>query len=168
MLAVLAFLVYANSLSNGFVGDDKEQLLQNPLVSGHRIAAAFGAGVWSFRGVQGNYYRPLQFLIYILLHGLFGFEAFGYHLFFVLMHALTTVLVYFLALQLTTRSHIALAAAALFAVHPIHTEVVDWIASLPDMMLTAIVVAAVCWFARQGGSPRGSRIAGHCASIWRR
>jgi hypothetical protein len=163
MLAVLAFLVYANSFSNGFVGDDKEQLLQNPLVSGHRIAAAFGSGVWSFRGVQGNYYRPLQFLVYILLHGLFGFEAFGYHLFFVLMHALTTVLVYFLAWQLTTRSRIALAAAALFAVHPIHTEVVDWIASLPDMMLTAIAVAVVWWFARQGGSPRGGRIVGHCA-----
>jgi hypothetical protein len=162
LLALLAFAVYANSLGNGFIGDDKEQLLNNPLVSGHRIAAAFGSGVWAFRGVQGNYYRPLQFLVYILLHGLFGFQAFGFHLFFVLMHAVNTVLVYFLTMRVAARSRIALAAAALFAVHPIHTEVVDWIASLPDLMLTTIAIFAVWWFARQGGRPRGRQAAGHC------
>src|SRR5579872_3212801 len=93
VLALLSLAVYANSLSNAFVGDDKEQLLQNPLVSGHQVAAAFGSGVWAFRGVRGNYYRPLQFLVYMALHGLAGFQPFVYHLFFVLLHALTTVLV---------------------------------------------------------------------------
>jgi hypothetical protein len=162
LLALLAFAVYSNSLSNGFVGDDQDQLLRNPLVSGHRIAAAFGSGVWAFRGVQGNYYRPLQFVIYSLVHALAGFQPFVYHLLFALLHALTTIAVYFLAERLTGRQRAALAAAALFAVHPIHTEVVDWIASLPDLMMTAIVVFAVWRFASQGGSPRGRQIAAHC------
>jgi len=160
--AILSFAVYANSLGNGFVGDDKEQLLQNPVVSAHNIAAAIGSGVWAFRGSAGNYYRPLQFLVYILLHGLFGFHAFAFHLLFVLLHAANSVLVYALAWRLTGRDRAALAASLLFAVHPIHTEVVDWIASLPDLMLTSIVLLAVWWFARKEGRPRGLEIAGHC------
>lgn len=163
LLALAAVAVYANSLGNGFVGDDKQQLLQNPVVAGHQFGAALGSGVWAFRGVQGNYYRPLQFLVYILLHGLFGFRPFGFHLFFVLLHAANTVLVYLLADRLAMRPRTAAVAAFLFAVHPIHTEVVDWVASLPDLLVTATVVLGVWTFARRKGAPRGRQIAGHCA-----
>lgn len=161
--ALIAIAVYANSLGNGFIGDDKQQLLQNPLVIGHQIGAAFGSGVWAFRGVQGNYYRPLQFLIYIFLHGLFGFQALGFHAFFVLLSAANAALVYFLADRLTARPRAAMAGAVLFAVHPIHTEVVDWIASLPDLLVTTAVILGAWYFARQKGAPRGRQIAGHCA-----
>ena len=160
--ATLAVAAYANSLPNGFAADDKEQLLQNPVVAGHQIAAAFGSGVWAFRGAHTNYYRPLQFLVYILLHAVFGFQPLAFHLLFVLWHAGNTVLVYRLGLRLLDRPRAALAAALLFAVHPIHTEVVDWIASLPDLMLTTIVILGVWWFANQGASPRSRQIAGHC------
>src|SRR5690349_16519530 len=86
LLVLLAVVVYANSVSNGFVGDDKEQLLQNPLVSGHHIAQIFGSGVWAFRGVQGNYYRPIQFLVYIALHVAFGYSSAAFHFFMLLLH----------------------------------------------------------------------------------
>ncbi len=158
-----AIVVYGNSLANGFVADDKDQLLQNPVVSGHQIAAAFRSGVWAFRGAHGNYYRPLQFLVYMLVHAMVGFQATAFHLLLVLLHALNTALVYALASRITSRPRAALAAALLFAVHPIHTEVVDWIASLPDLLLTSLVVAGVLWFARREGAPRGGEIAGHCA-----
>ena len=163
LLAALAVAMYANSLGNGFVGDDRDQLLRNPVVTGHDLGAAFGSGVWAFRGAQTNYYRPAQFVVYIVLHGLFGPHAFGFHLFFVLLHAANTILVYFLTARLSGRARTALAAAALFAVHPIHTEVVDWIASLPDLMVTALAVFGVWSFARQGGSPRGRQIVCHGA-----
>ena len=163
LLALIAVAVYANSLGNGFVGDDKQQLLQNPIVTGHRIGAAFGSGVWAFRGIQGNYYRPLQFLVYMLLYGLFGFQPFGFHLFFLLLHAANTVLVYFLTDRLTLRPRVAAVAAFLFAVHPIHTEVVDWVAALPDLLVTTAVILGVWIFARQKGTPHGRQIAGHCA-----
>lgn len=60
LLAALAFAVYANSLGNGFIGDDRFQLLRNPLVKDPgAIPRLFGSGVWAFLGVTGNYYRPL-------------------------------------------------------------------------------------------------------------
>lgn len=159
----LAFGVYINSLFNGFVGDDKEQLLQNPAVSGHQFGAFFTSGVWAFRGMLGNYYRPLQFTIYALLHSMFGFQAFGFHLAMMLLHVLNTALVYLLALRIVSRTRVALVAAALFAVHPIHTETVDWIASLPDLMMTAFVVLAVWRFARDDAAPDARQIPLHCA-----
>ena len=161
--ACLAFGAYVNSLSNGFVGDDKEQLLQNPAVSGHQFGAFFTAGVWAFRGVRSNYYRPLQFTVYALLHSLFGVEAFRFHLAMVLLHVLNTSLVYWLTLRIVSRARVALAAAALFALHPIHTETVDWIASLPDLMMTAFVVLALWRFVREDAAPRPRQIPLHCA-----
>jgi hypothetical protein len=161
-LAALAIAVYANSLANGFVGDDQFQLLRNPLVKDiGGIPRIFGSGVWSFLGITGNYYRPLQFLVYLLIYQCAGFHAAAFHLFMVLLHAGNTVLL-FLFVRRWADSRIAWAAAALFAVHPVHTEPVDWIAALPDLMLTTIVLTGLLLFARQDGAPRGLRILGHC------
>ncbi len=163
-LAALAIGVYANSLANGFVSDDKIQLLKNPLVTSvAQIPHIFGSGVWSILGIPGspgNYYRPLQFLVYLALYEGFGFHAAAFHLFMILLHAVNTLLLYLLVRRLWT-PRIALAAGALFAVHPIHTEVVDWVAALPDLMVTTLALLGVLWLARQA-EPRGWRIAGHC------
>lgn len=163
LLAALALAVYANSLGNGFIGDDKQQLLQNPVVSAHRFGAAFTSGVWAFQGAHTNYYRPLQFVVYALVHAVSGFQPFAFHLLMALLHALNTVGVFLLATRLGGRTRAAWAAAALFALHPIHTEAVDWVASLPDVMLTAIVIFAIWNFATSGGKIRGPRIALHAA-----
>jgi protein O-mannosyl-transferase len=161
-LAAAAIAVYANAIPNGFVGDDQWQLLKNPLVTDPaRIPQILGSSVWSFIGVKGNYYRPLQFLLYLLLYECVGFRAGAFHLFSVLLHAANTILVYLLGRRLASQ-RVALAAAALFAVHPIHTEVVDWIAAVPDLALTAVALGGVLLLARQDGAPRGRQILGHC------
>ena len=104
-LVLLAVAVYANSLSNGFITDDKLQLLGNPLVTDiHKLPQAFGSGVWSFLGYRGNYYRPVQFLLYALLYSIFGPHALGFHCFMVLLHAANTALVYALARSLIRQS----------------------------------------------------------------
>src|ERR1700722_4554122 len=160
-LAALAIAVYANSLGNGFVGDDQFQLLRNPLVKdAGGIPRLFGSGAWSFLGITGNYYRPLQFLVYLLIYQCAGFHASAFHLFMVALHAANTVLL-FLFVRRWAAGRIAWAAAALFAVYPVHTEPVDWIAALPDLMLTAVVLTGLLLFARQDGAPRGLRILGH-------
>ena len=160
-LAALAIAVYTNGIFDGFIGDDKIQLLKNPLVTDPaNIPRLLRSSVWSILGIPGNYYRPSQFLLYLLIYQCAGFSAPAFHLFMLLLHAANTVLLYLLLLRLAER-RTALAAAALFAVHPIHTEAVDWIAALPDLALTTLVLAGVLWFARQDAAPRGLRILGH-------
>ena len=142
-LAALALAVYANSIGNGFIGDDQFQLLRNPLLRDFgSIPRIFGSSVWSFLGVTGNYYRPLQFLVYLFIAQIAGLHAPAFHAFMVVLHAVNVALLYFFVRRMAS-GPIAWASAALFAVHPIHTEPVDWIAALPDLMLTATVLAGV-------------------------
>ncbi len=164
-LAALAFLVYANALSNGFVSDDNFQLLNNPLVVDyHRIPDVFSKHIWAFAGQElTNYYRPVQIVIYMALYYAVGFDAFTFHLVMVLIHMINTVLVFGLGERLLGNRRAALFAGALFAVHPIHTEAVVWVAVLPDALLTGVVVGAIWLFAREDGHPSTGQIAVHSA-----
>jgi len=164
-VAALAIAVYANSIPNGFVGDDKYQLLRNPLITDPALMPqVFTTGVWSFLKIPGNYYRPVQFLVYLLIYQFAGFQAPVFHFLMTLGHAVNTVLVYLLVRRLSPPK-IAMAAAALFAVHPIHTEAVSWIACVPELLMTTLMLLGVWIFLRQDTNPRGGQIAGHCA-IW--
>jgi len=162
VLVLLALAVYANTLSNGFIGDDKIQLLKNPLLADlGNVPQLLRSSVWSILGIPGNYYRPFQFLIYMLIYQCAGFSAAAFHWYMVLVHSLNTLLLYLLVRRMGG-ARFAFAAAALFAVHPIHTETVNWIAAVPDLTVTALAVAGVLWFARHDGSPHAIRITGHC------
>src|SRR5258707_5123835 len=75
VLAVLAFLPYANTLLNSFVYDDYFQVVENPYVHSFRyLGKIFGTTVWSFQGAQGvtNYYRPLLSFGYLWFYPLPG------------------------------------------------------------------------------------------------
>jgi protein O-mannosyl-transferase len=163
-LALLALAVYANTLGNGFVSDDAAQMVRNPLISQWRNLPQLFLGD-AFRPVHpeeaSNYYRPIQFTVYLLLNRIAGFQSWFFHLAMVTIHVINTLLVFALAGNLLRGKRAALVAGALFAVHPIHSEAVAWIAVLPDVLLTAIVLATILVFLRQRGAPQGSQIAGH-------
>lgn len=162
ILSLLVIVVYANAISNGFAADDNWQLLKNPFVTDPAdLPKLFGSGVWSFLGAKSNFYRPLQFVVYMLVYELAGFRAPAFHLLMVWLHAVNTVLLYFLVRRLAS-GRVAIAAAALFAVHPIHTEAVDWIAALPDVMVTLLALIGILWLARRTSPLEPLQIAGHC------
>ena len=166
-MALLALAVYANSLANGFITDDQFQVLHNPVVTGARsLSSAFGEGVWTFLGYRGNYFRPLQFIVYGLVYRAFGPTALPLHLLMVLLHAVNSALVYRLVRRLLDDASTASAAAswvaaALFAVHPIHTEAVNWIAALPDVMVTTFVLTGFSAFVAQKALPTPRQAALH-------
>lgn len=147
-LGALALIVYASALQSGFVTDDKYQLLDNPLVTDwSKLPRIFQLGVWAFAdNAPSNYYRPVQMVLYLALHSVFGFNSSLFHLFQFLIHAVNTLLVYNLAKLLLKSPAAALVAGILFAVHPIHTEPVIWIAALPDLVMTLLVLTALRMF----------------------
>ncbi len=164
LLLVLAFLPYANTLANGFVYDDYPQLLDNPYVRsfGH-LREVFTKTVWSFQGAQGisNYYRPLMTLGYLVCYKLFGPLPFGFHLANVLLHAAVVCLLFAVGRRLFGDSLLAFVAAGMFALHPVHTESVAWIAAIPDIEL-AFFYLLTFWFFLRAGEP-GSGLGTHVA-----
>jgi len=146
LLIFISLLCYGNTLLNGFVYDDDQQILQNPYVkSWHYLPQIFGTTVWSFVGQAGatNYYRPLMTLSFLVLWQVFGQLPFGFHLFSILVNALVVYLVFDVGCRLFNDRRIAWISALIFAVHPIHTEVVAWIAALPDLEATFFILFAL-------------------------
>jgi len=160
LLIALSFGIYADALGNGFVWDDVAGLLQNPLVTNWRyIPQVFQHDIWFFLGTSAsNYYRPVQTLFYMAVYYAFGFNPFGFHLAFVLVHVGNTLLVYSLGRRLLETRYPSLAAAVLFAVHPIHSETVVWIGPA-DALVTLGVLLALVLFLRCGAAPRPAQIA---------
>src|SRR3972149_10838390 len=132
LLASVSFLVYANTLGHEFVYDDDVQILRNQWIrSPEHIPKYFTGDVWSFRNPgepKSNYYRPVQLLAYLGLYQVAGLNPFAYHLVNVLLHVACTWLVFLVARRLLQEQGLSLAAALLFATHPIHTEAVAWVA----------------------------------------
>jgi len=150
LLCILAIAAYANSISNGFVWDDHQQVVMNTsLRPGAPFLDLVAPNNWAFAraGVrQGiNYYRPLQMVAYRLTADAFGVDGSAFHAVNLAFH-LIVVLLAFAMFDTLTGTGLAFASAALFAVHPIHSEAVDWIAALPDIGCTAFFLLAFLFF----------------------
>jgi len=147
-LVAFAALPYLNILFNGFVYDDDTQVIQNPYIRSFRyLKEIFTTNVWSFTGViVSNYYRPMMTFGYLVCYRLFGMRAYGFHLVSLLLHVLIVCLVFVLTERLIGDRVWAFVAGALFALHPIHTESVAWIAAVTDLELTFSISSPLGYF----------------------
>jgi tetratricopeptide (TPR) repeat protein len=139
LLFLLALLPYLNTLRNGFVYDDDEQVLHNPYIRDfNHLREIFTTEVLSYQGLgtAANYYRPMMNFGYLLCYRLFGPRAYGFHLVNMLLNGMVVVLLLSVTKRMFRNATLAFVAAALFALHPIHTESVDWIAAVTDLELT--------------------------------
>lgn len=172
ILLLISIGLYLPTLEYGFVYDDKFQILDNKWITDVKyIPDVFSSSVWSFdSGATSNIYRPLMHVIYMLEYYLFGLKPWGYHLVNILLHALNTVIVFLLSSHILknhqkttekkpagteeieqrqpdfsgTFSKItpAFFAAFFFATHPINTETVAWIGTLPELFMTAMYLSS--------------------------
>jgi tetratricopeptide (TPR) repeat protein len=139
LLIFIAVLPYLNSLLNGFVQDDNRQILANPyLRSFSHLREIFSTNVWSYVGAQGmtNYYRPLMTLGYLLCYQFFGSLPYGFHLANVVLNAGVVCLVFLVTERIFRDRTVGFVAAVIFALHPIHSESVNWIAAVTDLQLS--------------------------------
>jgi Flp pilus assembly protein TadD len=147
-LFVVGLVPFLNTLAFGFAYDDDQQIVINPYMhSFHYLKQILTTPVWSFKyaNIPTNYYRPLMSLEFFALYQAYGPLPYVYHLASVVLHAAVVVLLFAVTRRLFRSTQIALVAAILFAVHPIHTESVAWIADVPDLQLAAFLLLAF-WF----------------------
>jgi tetratricopeptide (TPR) repeat protein len=157
-ILLVAILSYANSIDAPFVFDDHVLVESSDYVHGPDPWVAFRIGFWEHTGrgaAEGtNYYRPLQQLTYALDQRLGDGSPIAFHASNVAWHLLACLLVYFLGRALFRDEGPVFLATLLFAVHPIHTEAVSWIASRGDTMTTAGCCAALLAFIHGLAAPR--------------
>ncbi len=157
LLIALGALPYLNTLLNAFVYDDEAQVLANPYLRSFRfLPQIFTLNVWSFRGQEGvsNYFRPMMTFGYLLCYKFFGPLAYGFHLANILLNVLVVLAIYMLTRRMFKNSAMAIAAASIFALHPIHTEDVAWIAAVTEIQVALFFILTFWFFfiqAREGG-----------------
>ena len=153
VVIAVCFLVYGNTLRNGFVYDDIPQVVQNPWIRDFRyLPEIFSTNAWAFQGISSNYYRPLLHISFLLTYQLFGLAPWGFHLVNIVLHAGVSILVFLIASRLFSVTSpqaspvsrfLPFIAAMLFAVHPIHTEVVAWVGGVTDLVFTMFMLLSL-------------------------
>lgn len=142
ILFVTAFVFYGNTISNDFVLDDLIVITGNQftqkgfeglkdIFTHDAFVGAYGEAL----NLTGGRYRPLSIASFAVEKELFGYSPQVFHFFNVLFFALTAVLLYYVLRKLlkTQNEFIPFAAALLFTIHPIHTEVVANIKSRDEI-----------------------------------
>ncbi len=141
-IALLAAAAYANTLGNGFVWDDNTIVLGDPAI--HSLANApsfFQRGYWGEADPEYKLYRPVTTLSFAVDWAIGGGSPFPFHLTNLLLHVVATLLAFRLMLELSLAGPAcwadlpwAFLGAALFAVHPVHTDAVDSIVQRAEVL----------------------------------
>jgi tetratricopeptide (TPR) repeat protein len=143
--ALLGSLVYANSLGNGLVYDDLGAIVRNEAA---RDATDWRTILltpsWKPQGDRTAIsYRPLATWTFAIDYAVHGVQPFGYHLVNVLGHSVVSFLVVLLGAAFGLSAAAAGLAGILFAVHPVHSEVVANGVGRAEILAAALAVSAL-------------------------
>ncbi|MCC6814809.1 MAG: tetratricopeptide repeat protein [Saprospiraceae bacterium] len=150
ILVLLSVLLYVNTLDHDFILDDNIVLKKNEFVKKGFQGIGDILNNDSFKGffvndnsgvsVSGGRYRPFTLVVFSSLYPVFGLNPMYYHLLNVIMYSLLSWMIYrFLVYALFKKFEsiarpVSFIVGLLFVAHPIHTEVVNNVKSLDEII----------------------------------
>jgi tetratricopeptide (TPR) repeat protein len=158
LLVVVTCAAYSPVLSNGFVWDDPDYVINNRTL---RSTAGLAA-MWTDITSLPQWY-PITHTTFWVEYHLWGTRPLGYHIDNVLLHVAGALLLWRLLKRLAIPG--AWLAAMLFALHPIHVESVAWITERKNTLSTFFYFLAALAYLRTAAGrrllPDGPGIAGY-------
>ena len=148
LLGLIVAVFYFPATQAGFVWDDLIITSLGSVSSWEGIRQIWLDPVSAYfqTDVAENHYWPIVYTTFWLEHKLWGFAPAGYHVVNILLHFANTALLWRLLVRLAVPG--AWFAAALFAVHPVHTEPVVWVMGRKDLLSALFYLAAVSMWLR--------------------
>lgn len=144
LFGVLTFFLFANTLGNGYNMDDGMVTRNHTLTSKglSAIGEIFTSPYYSDAMGYAYGYRPMVHLSFALEHDLFGEKPGAGHFINVLLFAFSVVLFFKLLVKWVGEKNALFAGIAtlLFAVHPIHTEVVASLKNRDEILAFLFVI----------------------------
>lgn len=166
LLIILTAAVYLNSLPNHFVWDDEFLIENNSDIRNHLyVSTIFTTDLFHNTDPGTPYYRPLQTISYMLDYAIWGLDAWGYHLTSILLHLACVLLIWLLIRQISGQDLSAFLVAALFAVHPINTNAITYVAGRADPLALAGMLGALWLFRKSRTAARSARLAWYSGSV---
>ena len=159
ILLIVPLLLYGRTVGFGFVKADDEDLIAGNRVFLSDLRHAPRAFTRSYFEVEGEltpqktYYRPAAVLSFMLDAAWGGVSPAAYHLTNIVLHATAVGLLAALAVAWGASTRAALAAALLFAVHPVNAQAVAWIAGRNDLLMAVFGLVSMIAFAAEPSRP---------------
>ena len=101
---------------------------------------------WAFSTTYAQFWHPLTWLSLMFDYQLFGLNAGGYHMTNLILHILSTLLLFWLFNRMTGALWKSAFVAALFALHPLHVESVAWISERKDVLSAFFWMLTLCLY----------------------
>ena len=169
-IALATLAVYANSLAGPLVFDDVASILQNPSIRNlGRITDVLSPPAADGLTVGG---RPLLNLSLALNYAISGTEVWSYHALNILIHLLAGLTLFGIVrrtlalhpglaarvgkrggVSSTEGNWIALAVAALWTLHPLHTEAVTYVIQRAESLMGLLYLQTLYAFVRATSAP---------------
>lgn len=139
----ITFIVFLPVLDNELTNwDDPTYIVENPLI--RQLDWAHVKQIFT-QFYFGNY-QPLHILSYAVEYHFFKTNPAGYHAVSVVMHMITTGLVLWFIYLLSNNALVAIIAALLFGIHPLHVESVAWAAERKDMLYAGFFILSLIFY----------------------
>lgn len=152
-LFVVSFSVFAPTLDNGFVWDDLTFVESwGSKLKNVQLGLNFLFPSRSEEARSSKYFRPIFSASLIMDAKIWGNSPFGFHLTNILLHSVSTVLLYLLILLLFKEfergpgESEAFLGAMLFAVYPIHVEAVSFISARGDILAAMFFLLCLIFY----------------------
>jgi protein O-mannosyl-transferase len=101
---------------------------------------------WAFSTTHAEFWHPLTWFSLMLDYHLYGLNAGGYHLTNLVLHILSTLLLFWLFCRMTGAVWKSAFVAALFALHPLRVESVAWISERKDVLSAFFWMLTLCLY----------------------
>jgi protein O-mannosyl-transferase len=156
VLVLLIFATHAPALRATFVWDDTALVLRDPLIRSWRLIPEGFQHFLFVDATPSNFYRPIQRLTYTLEYWAFAFRPAPYHLTNVLLHAATATALFIFALAFFRLYHVderkrlgvAAIASLAWALHPLHSGIIDYVSGRADSLAAFFGFAALYFTVR--------------------
>lgn len=141
-LVIISLTVYINTFLMDFVWDDFQQIVYNSLLDDVRFSF-FRLFKENLNNNMPIYFRPLFTYSLALDTLMWGKQnPAGFHLTNILLNATVVFLAYFTLLKLEVPVVSAFVATAIFAVHPVHNEVVALISARNELLSAIFMLSS--------------------------
>ena len=152
VIGVLGFLLYTNTLNNGYVLDDFSAIKENNIVrqGTHGIKEIFQTSYrQGYLSVKDGLYRPLSLAVFALEWEFFPDQPGIAHFVNIVLYALTGLLLFLVLCRMFGSGEnprrgeaAAFIASLLFITHPLHVEVTANIKSMDEMLCFFFVLCS--------------------------
>ncbi len=144
VLGTITLVVYWQVYHFEFINfDDVIYITENPMI---QSGISLNGFYWAFGSKYFGLWNPLVWLSFMVDYQLYGLNAGGYHITNLILHILSTLLLFWLFCRMTGAVWKSAFIAAFFALHPLHVESVAWVSERKDVLSAFFWMLTLCFY----------------------